>query len=614
VLPTILVVIGVSVYPVGYAVWTSLHNKNPAMGLDVWVGLDNYRTVFQSAEFRKAFWVTARFAIASTALSMLLGLGIALVLNQRFHGRGLLRSVILVPWAMSGTVVGVLWAWIYDGGYGTLNGVLYRLGFIEEYRAWLSVYELPLLGSAALYLVVIAFVWNSAPMAALFILAALQSVPNSLYSAAKMDGASAWQRFRYITLPWLRPMLLLVLILSTINSIMAFDLIYFLTKGGPGMETTVFSWLGYNTIFGFFQFGQGTAILLTLTLLCLVLAFVYMQLLDRKPTVKADLKGPSEATTQDLEEDLRRRTVTHATELAALSRSSGEGGFTPPPPSWRSSPTARALKARAIYLPALLIAIWSLAPVVWLFICSVSPFTDLLVKPPKFIPDASLDNYRRIFTGTPAVSAAAVTIICLILGSLSGYAYARLSHVKFLGPTLIGMMMTRMVPGLAIMVPWFILFSNEIPFTDYRLANSKLALIISYSSFSIPLVLWIMKTYFETIPSNLERAAAVDGCNRLQTLYRVVLPLSVPGLIAAGLFSFIAAWNEFIFALNLAQDVDSMTITYVIAQIFGVVLYGPQNYGTLFAAGILAILPPVALAFIFQRYLVQGLTAGSVKG
>ena len=176
------------------------------------------------------------------------------------------------------------------------------------------------------------------------------------------------------------------------------------------------------------------------------------------------------------------------------------------------------------------------------------------------------------------------------------------------------MMMTRMIPGLAILVPWFILFAKEIPFTDYRLANSKWALVISYTSFSIPLVLWIIKTYFETVPANLERAAAVDGCSRLQTLYKVVLPLSVPGLIAAGLFAFIASWNEFIFALNLAQDTDSMTITYVIAQVYGLMQYAPQNYGTLFAVGVLAILPPVLLAFVFQRYLVQGLTAGSVKG
>ena len=118
----------------------------------------------------------------------------------------------------------------------------------------------------------------------------------------------------------------------------------------------------------------------------------------------------------------------------------------------------------------------------------------------------------------------------------------------------------------------------------------------------------------DALVTGVERAAAIDGCNRFQTLYKVVLPLAVPGLIAAGLFAFIASWNEFIFALILAQDVDSMTVTYVIAQIFGVILYGPQNYGTLFAAGIIAILPPVILAFVFQRFLVQGLTAGSVKG
>lgn len=637
VLPTILLVIGVSIYPVGYAIRTSLRNVNPSFGMDTYVGLANYRLILEDSAFRDAITVTARFAISTTILSMLLGLGIALVLNQRFKGRGLLRSIILVPWAMSGTVVGVLWAWIYDGGFGTLNGVLYKLGIIDDYRAWLSSYNFgSLLGPGSLYFVVVAFVWNSAPLAALFILAALQAVPDNLYRAAKMDGASAWQRFRYITLPWLRPMLLLVLILASINGIMAFDLIYFLTRGGPGTETTVFSWLGYNTTFTFFQFGQGTAILLMLTVICLILAFAYMMLLDRKPKERrSDLRGAVQASVQDLEEDLERRSASKATLLAEMSQATGHGAFQAPRPSWRTSPALRAWKRRAIYLPAAVIAFWSLAPVLWLAFCSIAPFTDLLSKPPDFTPSPSLDNYRRVFTGATAadtagvplvaqrvpqallnsfVVASVVTVICLVFGSLAGYAYARLSHVKFLSPTLIALMMTRMIPGLAILVPWFILFSKDIPFTDYRLANTKWALVISYASFSLPLVLWIMKTYFETVPSNLERAAAIDGCNRLQTLYRVVLPLAVPGLIAAGLFAFIAAWNEFIFALNLAQDKDSMTITYVIAQLYGIVLYGPQNYGTLFAAGVLAILPPVGLAFIFQRYLVQGLTAGSVKG
>lgn len=628
VLPTILVVIGVSIYPVAYAVWTSLHSVNPAMGLNVWVGLENYRQIFQQQEFRNAIVVTFRFAVAVTLLTLLLGLGMALVLNQPFRGRGLMRSILLVPWAMSGTVVGVLWAWIYDGGYGTLNGVLYQFGLIDAYVPWLSDFDIPILGQAALYLVVIAFVWNSAPMASLFFLAALQAVPNNLYRAARMDGAGAWQRFRYITLPWIRPMLLLVLILSTINGIMAFDLIFFLTRGGPGLETTVFSWLGYNTIFGFFQFGQGTAILLVLTAISLVLAFVYMRMLDRPPRDLGAGRGDSEATVEDLEEDLQRRSSRFAEGLAELSRRSGQPAYAR---GRRSDAGKRwsAWKPRLIYLPVLLILVWSLAPVLWLAICSVSPFTSLLSKPPDFTPAVTLENYRNMFTGESTANTAgvplvatrvpnallnstivglSVTAICLVLGSLSGYAYARLNHVKFLGPSLIGMMMTRMIPNLAILVPWFILFST------LGLSNTKQGLIICYVSFSLPLVLWIMKTYFDTIPANLERAAAVDGCNRLQTLYRVVLPLAVPGLIAAGLFAFIASWNEFIFALILAQDVDSMTITYVIAQIFGVILYGPQNYGTLFAAGIVAILPPVILAFAFQRFLVQGLTAGSVKG
>lgn len=628
VLPAVLAVIGVSVYPAAYAVWTSLHNFNPAMGLNAWVGLENYRTVFTQPEFRTAILVTARFAISVTTLTILLGLGMALVLNQPFFGRGMMRSVLLVPWAMSGTVVGVLWAWIYDGGYGTLNGVLFQLGFIDQYIPWLGDFDVPILGPAALYLVVIAFVWNSAPMAALFFLAALQAVPNNLYRAAKMDGAGAWQRFRYITLPWIRPILLLVLILSTINGIMAFDLIFFLTRGGPGLETTVFSWLGYNTIFGFFRFGQGTAILLVLTLLSLVLAFLYMRLLDRKPRDLGAGVGAAEASVEDLDEDLHRSSR-FTRGLASLSRTAGGGAFIPAKHRWTTSRQARALRRSLIYIPVVLILIWSLAPVLWLAICSVSPFTSLLSKPPDFTPDITLDNYRNLFAGTSSANTAgvpmvaqrlpnallnstivalSVTAICLVLGSLAGYAYSRLSHVKFLGPSLIAMMMTRMIPNLAILVPWFILFST------FGLSNTKQGLIICYVSFSLPLVLWIMKTYFDTVPANLERAAAIDGCNRFQTLYKVVLPLAVPGLIAAGLFAFIASWNEFIFALILAQDVDSMTVTYVIAQIFGVILYGPQNYGTLFAAGIIAILPPVILAFVFQRFLVQGLTAGSVKG
>lgn len=284
---------------------------------------------------------------------------------------------------------------------------------------------------------------------------------------------------------------------------------------------------------------------------------------------------------------------------------------------------------RLIYVPVALIAIWSLAPVIWLAICSVSPMTDLVSKPPVFVPNATLDNYRYIFDATgnansagvslvaarvpgalwnSTVVAGSVTIICLVLGAMAGYAFSRYGEMKLMRVSMLGMMMTRMVPGIAIMVPWFLLFRRA------GLSNTKEGLIISYASFSIPLVLWILKTYFDTIPKSLERAAAIDGCGRFQSFARIVLPLAAPGMVAAGLFAFIASWNEFIFALNLAQTPSSMTITYVIAGIYASTTFAPASYGSLFAASILAILPPVILAFVFQRKLVQGLTAGSVKG
>jgi len=168
----------------------------------------------------------------------------------------------------------VIWAWIFNGEYGSLNAVLYYgLGIIPEYVAWLNN------GFVALNLVALVFIWNQAPLAALLYLAAIQSIPPSLYAAAKVDGASAWQRFWRITLPWLRSMILLVLILSSINALMQFDLIFLITSGGPGWDTTVFSWLGYSKAFRDFKFGEGAAILYVLSLVSLVLAVVYIKVL-----------------------------------------------------------------------------------------------------------------------------------------------------------------------------------------------------------------------------------------------------------------------------------------------------------------------------------------------
>jgi ABC-type sugar transport system permease subunit len=233
------------------------------------VGLENYVKVFSDPLYWSSLARTAYFVGAFVLETTLAGLGMALVLHERFYGRTLMRSLLLIPWSLSRVVVGLLWQGILDFEFGALNGLLHNLGLIEGSIAFFKH------GFSALNVLVSVYMWNQAPFATLLFLAGMQSIPLELYMAAEADGAGYWQRLRYVTLPALRPIVFLVLVLSTVNGFLMLDLIYILTMGGPGYDTTTISWLGFLTAFTFFKFGPGTAILYTLTALCLLLTFVY---------------------------------------------------------------------------------------------------------------------------------------------------------------------------------------------------------------------------------------------------------------------------------------------------------------------------------------------------
>ena len=203
----------------------------------------------------------------------LVGLGMALILNERFAGRPLLRSLLLIPWSLSRVVVGLLWIGILDFEFGAFNGLLYNLHLVDGSIAFFKD------GFSALNVLVSVYAWNQAPFAALLFLAGMQSISVDVYSAAEVDGAGYWQRFGYLTLPALRPILFLVTVLATVNAFLMLDLIYVLTMGGPAHDTTTVAWLGFQTAFTFFKFGPGTAILYTLTALCLLLTLVYYRLI-----------------------------------------------------------------------------------------------------------------------------------------------------------------------------------------------------------------------------------------------------------------------------------------------------------------------------------------------
>src|SRR5581483_2484973 len=299
----------------------------------------------------------------------------------RFVGRGVMRSVILIPWSMSGVVVGYLWGWIFSGQYGPLNAVLVQTGITSEYLTWLANPDI------ALYVVALVYIWNQAPLAALLFLAALQAVPKNLYAAAKVDGAGALGRFRHVTLPWLRSMALLVIILATINAVLAFDLFFLLTGGGPGSSTTVLSWLGYAYAFNFFKFGEGAATLYVLSILCLILAYVYMRLLqgDRGKTAAA---GPRARPTADGQVAALRLTLGRQRGQVTVSRP-----LLPPRVS-------HAVHRVLLYLAVLFIAAWVLIPFYVLIVASFSYTVNLLGRPPSYLPiPPTLQNYCNIFLG-----------------------------------------------------------------------------------------------------------------------------------------------------------------------------------------------------------------------
>jgi len=286
VLPALLGIFAVVLFPLLYSLWLSftdvnvLRTSGPVIeffGVRVplfrWVGFQNYVRIFDDPLYWSSLWRTLYFVAAFVLEATLGGLGMALVLNERFAGRPLMRSLLLIPWSLSRVVVGLLWIGILDFEFGAFNGLLYNLHLVDGSIAFFRD------GFSALNVLVSVYAWNQAPFAALLLLAGMQSIPADLYSAAEVDGAGYWQRFRHLTLPALRPILFLVLVLATVNGFLMLDLIYVLTMGGPGHDTTTVSWLGFQTAFTFFKFGPGTAILYTLTALCLLLTLVYHRLI-----------------------------------------------------------------------------------------------------------------------------------------------------------------------------------------------------------------------------------------------------------------------------------------------------------------------------------------------
>jgi multiple sugar transport system permease protein len=278
----------------------------------------------------------------------------------------------------------------------------------------------------------------------------------------------------------------------------------------------------------------------------------------------------------------------------------------------------RRLTRWGMWLGLAVFVVLALGPIVWGIITSFTPTRALTQSPPDLsLANLTLDNYASVLVERgnlpdalldSAIVATLTAALSLTLGSAAAYALARL-RVPGSNKILLAVLATQMFPGIVIAIPLFILYSQFRPL-GFSLIDSHIGLSLTYLSFTLVVVIWILKGFFESIPPQLERAAAVDGASTLQTFRLVVLPISLPALFAAGVFAFIEAWNEFFFAIILTR-VDVKTAPIAIAEFSG---QYQTLYGEMLAAAVLASIPVVLLAIIFRRYIVKGFVEGAVKG
>ena len=246
---------------------------------NTFVGIDNYRQLFQSPQFMQSLRVTTIFAIEFLILSTVLGLAFAQLLNQRFIGRGIGRTLLIIPWAIPWLMVGIVWQWFLDGQIGALNTLLTSFGLLDSPRPFLSDPGL------ALHFTVLAAVWRQASLSGLLFLAALQTIPKDIEEAARVDGAGPFQRFRHVTVAWLKPVIGVVVVLNTVFALLQFDVVFAMTQGGPGDATLLLSILLYRELFVFTDAGAGAAIAVLLGLAALLTAIMFARLIGAQRPV-----------------------------------------------------------------------------------------------------------------------------------------------------------------------------------------------------------------------------------------------------------------------------------------------------------------------------------------
>ncbi len=274
--PAFLILVLIALLPILAVIGLSLQRRLPIFNIAAFVGLENYRFLAVDSRFWNSLINTIYFTTVSVGLELILGLAIAMLLDRPFSGRGWMRAILLIPWTIPTVVSARMWEWLYNSEFGVLNYLLMTTGLLKEPMNWL--------GNPfwAIHAAILMDVWKTTPFAAMLFIAGLQTIPRELYHAARVDGATSWVVFRRITLPLLKPVILLVLLFRTLDAFRVFDAIYVLTGGGPANTTETLSIYAYKTLFQTLQFGYGSTLAVAMFVCVILISLVYLKLLGRE--------------------------------------------------------------------------------------------------------------------------------------------------------------------------------------------------------------------------------------------------------------------------------------------------------------------------------------------
>jgi len=622
-LPSALFLFGVVALPFLIAFLLSFTNTHQLSEIGPYVGLQNYARLWEDQFFRGSVWITAQYTFWTVLFKFLLGLLAALLLNRLKRSAAVITALLFLPWVMPEMVRAVTWKGLLDPLYGIVNRLLLLLGVIDRAVAFMGDPD------TALASVIMVNVWAGIPLVAVIMLAGLKAVDHELYEAAAIDGASPWRRFLHVTVPGLRYVAIVALLLNIIWSFNDFTPIFIMTRGGPLGTTTVYTIRVVEAAQNG-RYGVGVAMGMTMFPILGLFIFILSRYLiagNQKPQSPPSDAAP--ATWQAMAHLLHwlvwpvRIGARFVSNLFWLVNNALED-------LWQAlgglAHRATGSYGRSFHhlygrinrgLIMLLLAgllIFEIAPFYWVVITSFKTSFQITTLTNELWPTPwALEQYQRIFAPTESfvfwlkntVIVALITpLLSTAAGAFSAYGLARL---RWRGSALFSgyVLLTYMLPPVLLLIPLLLIFRA------LDLFGSLWSLIVAYPSFTLPFTLWMMLGYYASIPAELEDAGLIDGCNRFQVFSKIILPLTTPALTAVFLFSVVYAWGEFLYAYSFLAGDRGITLPVGLAYM---VNSSVAAWGEVTAMTVIMAIPVFLLYAFGQRLMVSGLTAGAIKG